>query len=272
MANDAGVTPQPPYETRKKRAFVISPIGAPGTEVHRRAYQALKYIFKRALPPEEWIVHRADEGMIPDSINQHVIESIYEADLIIADLTGHNPNVFYELAVAHGISKPVVHLISEGEALPFDIIDQRTIFYDINDLDSVEKTVSTLVNYAEAALSSGEPLRTPLSRYGQFNQIRSAQDGAESTDAVASLLEEVLSRLSRLENQIVRRSSRSDVSQGLLAETLPSLEIKTYAAGDYIGSLGKPISGQLTIDADMHGKSKRTGDPDKSQDASSEPA
>lgn len=101
-------------DPQKKSAFVVSPIGQPGSEPERNANLALKYIFKKALDPAEWLVHRADDGEKPDSIGHHVIRSIVEADLVIADLTDHNPNVFYELAVAHGYRKPVVHLITEG--------------------------------------------------------------------------------------------------------------------------------------------------------------
>lgn len=243
MVDNASVTAQPSGKARKKKAFVVSPIGTPGTEEYRRAYYALKYIFKRALDPGQWEVHRADEGMVPDSINQHVIRSIYDADLIIADLTGHNPNVFYELAVAHGIRKPVVHLISEGERLPFDIIDQRTIFYDITDLDSVEKTVDVLAQSAEAALASEAELVTPLSSYARFSQIRSPHDGDEATDAVASLLEEVVSRLSRLENQVTRNSQTRPVTGFLRTEPSDPFEVNAYNEGRLPGN--SKVSGMV---------------------------
>jgi len=55
-----------------------------------------------------------------------------KSDLVIADLTYHNPNVFYELAVRHLNKKPVIHLIKKGEKIPFDINDRRTIFYEFN--------------------------------------------------------------------------------------------------------------------------------------------
>jgi nucleoside 2-deoxyribosyltransferase len=157
-AREAGPTDSP----SPKRVFVVSPIGSPGTDVYKRAAYALKFIFKRALPAPEWEVHRADEGKLSDSIGQHVIRSIMEADLIIADLTGHNPNVFYELAVAHASRKPVVHLISKGERLPFDVFDQRTIHYDISDLESVEEAVEEVRAYAEAVLGKSDEVVNPF--------------------------------------------------------------------------------------------------------------
>jgi hypothetical protein len=161
---------------------------------------ALKYIFREAFKGGGWEVHRADEGKSPDSIGQHVIRKLYEADLVVADLTGHNPNVFYELAIAHGWRKPVVHLISKGENVPFDIVDQRTIFYDISDLASVEAAVETLKEYAEYAIKHTEELVTPLTSFEMFSQIRS--DNSDAGDAVAGVLEQVVERLSRIENTL----------------------------------------------------------------------
>ncbi|MGJ0384591.1 hypothetical protein [Paenarthrobacter nicotinovorans] len=166
----------------------------------------MKYIFREALQPDKWHVHRADEGESPDSIGQHVIRKLWEADLVVADLTGHNPNVFYELAIAHGWRKPVVHLIAEGESVPFDIVDQRTIFYDITDLASVEKAVGLLRKYAEYAIDHADELVNPLSSFERFSHIRT--DEADGGVAVAQVLEEVVTRLSRLEHRITGSSRR----------------------------------------------------------------
>lgn len=197
-------------KTTKKKAFVVSPIGSPGTEDYQRAEYALKYIFKKALDPQEWEVHRADEGESPDSINQHVIRSLYEADLVIADLTGHNPNVFYELAIAHGIRKPVVHLISKGEKMPFDIIDQRAIFYDLSDLASVEDAITALARSAKYAIDNAEQLTTPLSNFARFSEIRESTSGSDAGEAVAYMLEKVADRLSQLEYQVSKYQSRGE--------------------------------------------------------------
>lgn len=194
------------------RVFVISPIGPPGSDVYRRASYALKYIFRQALPHPEWIVHRADEGKLSDSIGHHVIRSIVESDLIIADLTGHNPNVFYELAVAHGFKKPVVHLISKDERLPFDVFDQRTIHYDITDLQSVEEAVELVQEYAKAAMSNADGVVNPLTNYEAFNSIRSGDQDAGAGAVIAEMLEQVLGRLSQLEGAIRARPASGNLT------------------------------------------------------------
>ena len=55
-----------------------------------------------------------------------------EADLVIADLTGNNANVFYELSLRHAIGKPVIHMAANGTPLSFDVRDNRTIFYTMH--------------------------------------------------------------------------------------------------------------------------------------------
>jgi hypothetical protein len=59
-------------------------------------------------------------------------------DLVVADLSGWNPNVFYELAVRHAARKPVVHLISQGERLPFDVANVRAVPFTLQDPDLLE--------------------------------------------------------------------------------------------------------------------------------------
>ena len=112
---------------KKKTCFVISPIGSADSETRERSDKALKHVFKAALEPRGYQVIRADEISVPGSITLQVLEKVLESDLVIADLTEHNPNVFYELAVRHASEKPVIHVIDATETIPFDIADLRAI-------------------------------------------------------------------------------------------------------------------------------------------------
>jgi len=72
---------------------------------------------------------RADDIFAPGSIIDDIVKLIRDADYIIADLTRHNPNVYYELGFAHALSKPVILLTSDVSTLPFDLRQLRVIEY-----------------------------------------------------------------------------------------------------------------------------------------------
>jgi len=62
---------------------------------------------------------RGDKISSSDLITTQIVNYLVEADLVIADLTEQSPSVFYELAIRHAVKKPVVHIIKEGDDLPF---------------------------------------------------------------------------------------------------------------------------------------------------------
>ena len=70
---------------------------------------------------------RSDEIAI-GSITKGIFEEIYFADIVIADLTFSNPNVYYELAVSHCIGRKTI-LITQEEKIPFDIGQDYVIKY-----------------------------------------------------------------------------------------------------------------------------------------------
>src|SRR2546429_1032489 len=100
-----------------KTCFVVGPIGDEGTPTRERADALLEFIVKRVLeaPPFDMAVRRADEIQKPGLITQQVIERVVNADLVAADLTDHNPNAFYELALRHVTRKPVVQWYCAGK-------------------------------------------------------------------------------------------------------------------------------------------------------------
>lgn len=86
---------------------------------------------------------RGDDVHRPGIILQDIISEIQEADIVIAEITPVNANVFYELGYAHALKKHTILLAERGNELPFDIRSYRVIFYDnsIKGKDSVEETL-----------------------------------------------------------------------------------------------------------------------------------
>ena len=117
--------------TQRKICFVICPIGEEGTGTRNRSDKVWNNIIKPATTG--YRIVRADKISVSGSITKQIIEYLLTADLVIADLSGHNPNVFYELAVRHMVKKPIIQLIQKGEKPPFDVKDMRTIYIDHQD-------------------------------------------------------------------------------------------------------------------------------------------
>ncbi len=72
---------------------------------------------------------RADDIYASSRIMEDVWDGINAADFIIADLSGRNANVFYELGLAHAVGKPVVLVAEDSRDVPFDLQGVRTIIY-----------------------------------------------------------------------------------------------------------------------------------------------
>lgn len=89
---------------------------------------------------------RGDEQDFGSDIFPHILKYIVSSDLIIANITGRNPNVFYELGIAHALNKKVILIAELNSELPIDLRSKRILFYkDLKDL-SVQLPLELLKN------------------------------------------------------------------------------------------------------------------------------
>lgn len=99
---------------------------------------------------------RADDIYGIAGVMQSVWEGINRARLVIAELTGRNPNVFYELGIAHTLGKPVVMISQTIDDVPADLRHLRCIIYDYKPEEIVrfesalEKTVASALSMTAA--------------------------------------------------------------------------------------------------------------------------
>jgi nucleoside 2-deoxyribosyltransferase len=188
---------------RAKSCFVISPIGSETSDVRRRSDQVLKYVIEDVLRPAGYDVERADRIAEAGRIDSQILERIVSADLVIADLTGANPNVYYELAVRHALAKPFVQICEEGEALPFDIANLRTIFFNHNDLDSVASAKAQLAT-AVNAVSNQAVVETPLSVTVNLQALRTSADPEKRFEAqMLTFMGGIERRLDRIDGRLI---------------------------------------------------------------------
>ncbi|MCB0110541.1 MAG: hypothetical protein KDE53_31685 [Caldilineaceae bacterium] len=76
------------------------------------------------------ICRRGDDIFGSGAIIDDVRKAIAECDLAVADLTGQNANVFYELGICHTLGKPVLMLAQSKEDIPFDVRHLRVLLYE----------------------------------------------------------------------------------------------------------------------------------------------
>ncbi|MEX2187793.1 MAG: hypothetical protein WD875_13395 [Pirellulales bacterium] len=109
----------------RPRIFVIMPFSEPYDTLYREV------IFPVADGAGFEIV-RVDEIHGPGIILDDIQQQIEQAHAVVAEISSHNPNVFYELGYAHALHKPAVILVrrEEGTRMPFDVRGYRAIFYD----------------------------------------------------------------------------------------------------------------------------------------------
>lgn len=72
---------------------------------------------------------RVDEQVFSEGILERIFNQINKADVIVADMTGRNPNVFYEVGYAHALGKIVLLLTQNGDDIPFDLRNKQHIIY-----------------------------------------------------------------------------------------------------------------------------------------------
>lgn len=182
-----------------KTCFVIAPIGEPDTEIRRRSDQILQYIIRPAVESLGYTAVRADEIDEPGIITSQVIQHVSEAPLVVADLTGHNPNVFYELAIRHAIRKPYVQIIQKGESIPFDVAAARTIFVDHRDLDMVDAAKNQIIEQTRNLESNSSSPESPISVAVDLQSLRQSEDPEQRSLAdVLSTLSEIQGRLTNV--------------------------------------------------------------------------
>lgn len=102
---------------KQKACFVVCPIGADGSETRMRADLLSDFVIEPVLAasPFSMVVSRADKLGQPGFITNQIIKELETADLVVADLSDGNPNVFYEVAIRHVTRRPFIHLITKGQ-------------------------------------------------------------------------------------------------------------------------------------------------------------
>lgn len=167
----------------KKTCFVIMPFGSSSPELKKTFDGVYKGIIVPAIQEAGYEPIREDISATPGSIPKSIVKKLAESEMVVADLTGINPNVFYELGIRHVLSKSgTVLIINKGEVIPFDNASHRVIQYtnELADLDDIHQQIVTAIVNRENNIENADNIvhdtfpQFPIDLISFFEQ--SAQD------------------------------------------------------------------------------------------------
>ena len=168
----------------------------------------MEYIVSPVCQDFGYSVVRADKMANSGLITKAIIEQIISADLVIADLTGNNPNVFYELAIRHSYRKPAIQIIKGDIEIPFDVSNMRTISYDttLSGANLAKKEIEAMLK----AIEGGEIVHNPVSEVSTLLNLseNSTEENAEVLSTLLLEVQQIPDNLKALENNIETRFSQ----------------------------------------------------------------
>lgn len=215
-------------------AFVIMPFGPSFDPVYAM-------FIEPSLRTAGFNPQRADDILSQRNILQDIVEGIENSSLVVADLTDSNPNVFYELGLAHARGKPVLLITQSVEDVPFDLRSYRLITYSTH-FAEIESARDDLIKFAVGAKTGEVRFGSPVSDY---LNIRVAHEIPAETHADEPVLQEedprgLVDHLELTETgfqRIVEIITRvSELSDALTVETNKASE-----------ELGRSTSGRQTV-------------------------
>lgn len=231
---------KPQDEPKQLECFVIGPIGEETSDQRLDADWLLQSIVTPVLtnPPFRYKVVRADKMPKPGMISVQVISSIMDADLIVADLTHHNPNAYYELAIAHLMEKKTIHTVKYGHHdLPFDIQDMRVIVYSRNHPDDLENAKKELHAQAQAiGLASYKPFSPIAITQALRKAINSSDPNEKVMSVIVQLISQLSDRLTSLEQS--RSRGRKSLSEVLAEHHQSNLGMLPVSPGGIVPATG----------------------------------
>ncbi|MGL5685609.1 MAG: hypothetical protein ACRCXQ_07445 [Vagococcus fluvialis] len=193
------------------------------------------------------------------NIIQDIINEIHNADVIIADLTGLNPNVFYELGIAHAFNKRVIQITQDVNELPFDIRQYRTLEYgkDYRVFKSfIKKLRPLLESIIEGEALFSNPVNDFLKKSGELdlNTIRNenliVSDSEDEEKGFLDYLSEMEEYSESFLNNLENISTGIEVLSGHMNDATEEINRVNQKGGSGASSFVKKKADKLSKNVD----------------------
>jgi len=236
--------------TDNKECFVISPIGEKESKTRQRSDKVLEYVIEGAIEEYGYTPVRADEISEPGIITTQIIERIIKSPLVIADLTNHNANVFYELAVRHAARNPVIQLIDSGQEIPFDVANTRTVRFNLSDVETYENAKREIQDQIESIERGNDEMDNPVTVAVDLQLWRDSGDPQQEDMA------DIVERITQLQTSVqsIERLIMTQ-NQQFTADEIDDIRNKLEILEKEHGKIGDSMwSGMLEEDKDQFKK------------------
>jgi hypothetical protein len=235
-------------QSKKDSCFTIMPFGGWFDNYYET-------IYKPAIEAAGLIPCRADDLYRPGTIVNDIWTYTKESKIILADLTGKNPNVFYELGLAHALAKPAILIAETISDVPFDLRALRVIEYDKN----IPNWGARLQEKIETSIR--EIIKAPLeSVLPAFLKIRDSQKDPSVTKQEREFIE-IKQEMALLRRQLsrvpdarevqmnpsdakiyIRRSIDRGMSRDMIIDRLTEKGVPSRWINDQIDALESEVS------------------------------
>lgn len=188
---------------KPRRCFVIMPFGEPFDRYYRNIF--VPAIVQAGLEPV-----RADSISRPSEITQDIWRNVQDATVLVADLTGRNTNVAYEVGLAHAVGQPVILVADEIGNVPFDLRSLRILLYDKNNEQWGYDLRNRLLSSLRETLADRAAAIPPIFRQaGTPSSLESEPLGDSNSDV---RLREVLEMLGNRSSEVAAAAARDFAS------------------------------------------------------------
>ncbi|MGG6265485.1 SUMF1/EgtB/PvdO family nonheme iron enzyme [Leptolyngbya sp. AN03gr2] len=184
---------------RKPECFVIMPFRDPFNDYY-------KNIIKPAAESVGYEVIRADEVYHPTAFIQTIWDCILKADVVIAEMTGMNPNVLYELGLCHAINRTVIMITQKIDDVPSDLRHINNIRYDTTRaiwVDDLKRAIQRMILNLPSLVNRSsylKPIAVPEDKLDELNSSNS------NLKTQVQLLESNLRSYKELNQQLKRKT------------------------------------------------------------------